>query len=110
MIIIYHGIAECPVVDTLASSYTPKTSMTPCGAAEAVATRKRATYAEITQSHLFVPIAIETLEPIYMDGLHLIDHCWLDYDLTTLTPYWLARHSKTSTGCNTSRTHWRGLS
>ena len=32
------------------------------------------------------------------------------HDLTTLTPYWLARHPKTSTGCNTSRTHWRGLS
>ena len=31
------------------------------------------------------------------------------HDLTTLMPYWLARHSKTSTGCNTSRTHWRGL-
>ena len=32
------------------------------------------------------------------------------HDLTTLTPYRLARHPKTSTGCNTSRTHWRGLS
>ena len=32
------------------------------------------------------------------------------HDLTTLTPYWLARHPKTSTVYNTSRTHWRRLS
>ena len=32
------------------------------------------------------------------------------HDLTTLTPYLLAHHPKTSTGCNTFRTHWRGLS
>ena len=38
--------------------------MTPCGAAKAAATRKRAKYAEIIQSHIFVPIAIETLGPI----------------------------------------------
>ena len=56
-----------------ASSYTPTTSMTPCGAAEAAATRKRAKYAEIIQSYLFVPIAIETLGPINMDGQRFLD-------------------------------------
>ena len=59
---------DVTVVDTLANSYTPTTSVTSCEAAEAAATRKRAKYAEIIQSHHFVPIAIETLEPINMDG------------------------------------------
>ena len=61
------------VVDILASSYMPTTSMTPCGAAEAAAKRKRAKYAKIIQSHLFIPIAIETLGPINMDGQRFLD-------------------------------------
>ena len=47
--------------------------MTPCGAAEAAATQKRAKYAEIIQSHIFVLIAIETLETINMDGQRFLD-------------------------------------
>ena len=43
------------------------------GAAEAASTRKRAKYAEIIQSHHFVPIAIETLEPINMDSQRFLD-------------------------------------
>ena len=35
--------------------------------------RKRAKYAEIIQSHHFVPIAIETLRPINMDGQRFLD-------------------------------------
>ena len=36
--------------------------------------RKRAMYAaEIVQSHLFVPIAFETLGPINMDGQRFLD-------------------------------------
>ena len=42
--------------------------MTSCEAAEAAATRKRTKYADIIQSHHFVPIAIETLGPINMEG------------------------------------------
>ena len=65
---------DVTVVDTLANSYTPTTSVTSCGAAaEAAATRKRAKYAEIIQSHHFVPIAIETLRPIKMDGQRFLD-------------------------------------
>ena len=64
---------DVTVVDTLSSSYMPTTSVTPFGAAEAAATRKRAKYAEIIQSHLFVPIAIETLVPINMDGQRFLD-------------------------------------
>ena len=64
---------DVTVVDTLANSYTPTTSVTSCGAAEAAATRKRAKYAEIIQSYYFVPIAIETLGPINMDGQRFLD-------------------------------------
>ena len=60
-------------VDTVANSYTPTTSVTPCAAAKAAATRKRAKYAGIIQSHHFVPIAIETLGPINMDGQRFLD-------------------------------------
>ena len=35
--------------------------------------RKRAKYAEIIQSHHFVPLAIETLGPINMDGERFLD-------------------------------------
>ena len=64
---------DVTVVDTLASSYTATTSVTPCGAADAAATRKRAKYVEIIQSHLFVPIAFETLGSINMDGQRFLD-------------------------------------
>ena len=47
--------------------------MTPCEATEAAATRKRAKYVDIIQSHIFVPLAIETLGPIDMDGQRFID-------------------------------------
>ena len=60
-------------MDTLVISYRPTTSVTPCGAAEAAATRKRAKYAEIIQSHLFVSKAIKTLGPINMDGQRFLD-------------------------------------
>ena len=55
---------DVTVVDTLANSYKPTTT---------AATRKRAKYAEIIQSHHFVPIAIETLGPINMDGQRFLD-------------------------------------
>ena len=64
---------DVTVVDTLASSYTPTTSVTPRGAAEAAATRKIAKYAEIIQSHIFVPIAIEFMGSINMDGQRFLD-------------------------------------
>ena len=47
--------------------------MTSCEAAKVAATRKRAKYAEIIQSHQFVPKAIETLGPINMVGQRFLD-------------------------------------
>ena len=36
--------------------------------AEAVATGKTAKYADVTQRHLFCPVAVETYEPICVEG------------------------------------------
>ena len=63
---------DVTVVNTLANSYTPTTSVTSSGAAEAAVMRKRAKYAEMIQSHHFVPIALETLGSINMDGQRIL--------------------------------------
>ena len=52
---------DVTVTDTLAQSYLPMTSQTTGAAAEAAADRKTAKYAPLTQSYLFVPIAVETI-------------------------------------------------
>ena len=64
---------DVTVADILTSSSTPTTSVTPCGAAEAAATPKSAKYTEIIQSHIFVSIAIESLEPINMYGQRFLE-------------------------------------
>ena len=57
------------VVDTLTNSYTSNTSVTIRGTAEAAAMQKSV----VIQSHIFVPIAIETLGPFDIDGQRLFD-------------------------------------
>ena len=65
---------DVTVLDTLARSYTSITSMIPYGLAEAAALQKRAKYTDIVLSHIFVPVAIESLGPIQnTDG-----ECFLD--------------------------------
>ena len=64
---------DVTVVDTVASTYTPTTLVTHYGTAAAAALRKRAKYADIIQSHIFVRIAIETLAPINTDGQRFLD-------------------------------------
>ena len=41
----------------------------PGSAAEAAAARKRSKYAAITLTHMFVPVAVETLGPLNAEGL-----------------------------------------
>ena len=55
---------DATVVDTLASSYVSVTARRVGRAADAVAERKSFKYASITNTHIFVPVAIETLGPI----------------------------------------------
>jgi hypothetical protein len=59
---------DVTVADTLAASYVTSTSSRAAAAAEAAASRKEAKYAVISQTHLFFPLAFETLGPINQSG------------------------------------------
>jgi len=52
---------DVTVIDTLADSYISTTALTPGGAAEIAIRRKEAKYIDLTSSHVFIPIAFETL-------------------------------------------------
>ena len=60
------------VVDTLASFYFSVTATRVGGAADAAAERKSLKYASITNTHIFVPVEIETLGPICSRGLSFL--------------------------------------
>ena len=60
------------MVDFLATSYLASTSSHPGSAAEAAAIEKKSNYAAITRIHIFVPVAVETLGPIHVNGLSFI--------------------------------------
>ncbi|HSN23338.1 MAG TPA: hypothetical protein VLS45_04085, partial [Methylomicrobium sp.] len=59
---------DVTVADTLAASYITDTSKCAAAAAEAAASRKETKYASISQTHLFFPLAFETLGPINQAG------------------------------------------
>ena len=59
---------DATVVDTLAPSYVAVSAQVTGSAAQAAAERKVSKYAGLPASHLFVPIAIETLGPINEAG------------------------------------------
>jgi hypothetical protein len=54
--------------DTLAQSHLPGTSLSAGSAAESASRLKQAKYADITRSHDFVAVAVETLGPVNKDG------------------------------------------
>ena len=56
------------MVDTLAPSYVAVSAQVTGSAAQAAVERKVSKYAGLPASHLFVPIAIETLGPINEAG------------------------------------------
>jgi len=57
----------------MAQSYLPLTSQTSGAAAEAAADRKTAKYVPLTQPHLFISIAAETMGAINSDGIEFLD-------------------------------------
>ena len=59
---------DATVADTLAPSYVAICAQVTGSAAQAAAERKVSKYAGLSASHLFVPIAIETLGPINEAG------------------------------------------
>ena len=60
------------MIDTLAPFYVAVSAQVTGSAAQAAAERKVSKHAGLSASHLFVPIAIETLGPINEAG-----HCFL---------------------------------
>src|SRR6218665_187377 len=74
---------DAMVTDTLTASYLANTSTTAGATAEAVATRKQAKYQELSNTHVFIPLALETLGPINNTGMDFISD--LARDLTRST-------------------------
>jgi len=58
--------------DTLARSHLPATSLTTAAAAESASRKKVAKYSDISRTHLFVPIAVESLGPINRAGVDFL--------------------------------------
>jgi hypothetical protein len=59
---------DVTVTDTVAPSYVAISSANAASAAEAAAQRKDSKYADIAQTHLFFPLAFETMGPINAAG------------------------------------------
>lgn len=60
---------DATVIDTLAASYLSEASVTVGAAAERAAARKHEKYHPLASTHLFVPLAFETMGPINSEGL-----------------------------------------
>ena len=58
--------------DTLARSYLSETSQTTTAAAESASRKKVAKYRDISKTHFFVPIALESLGPINSAGVDFL--------------------------------------
>ena len=63
---------DATVVDTLASSHLPGTSVQAGAAAEAASVTKSRKYERLSNTHIFVAIAFETLGPVCSEGASLI--------------------------------------
>ena len=63
---------DATVVDTFASSYVASTSSTPGAAAETAATRKLSKYSAVSQTHIFILVALKTMGPINAEGIHFL--------------------------------------
>ena len=60
------------VADTLAATHVSATSVKAGEAAARLAANKRDKYEEITHTHLFCPIAVETMGPVEDEGRDLL--------------------------------------
>jgi hypothetical protein len=72
--------------DTLARSYLRDTSTTAGAAAESAASKKMSKYLEITISHIFVPVAVESLGPMNKDGHNFLQEVGRRLSCTTGDP------------------------
>ena len=76
-------IWDSTVIDTLAESYLATSAMTPGGTAEIAATRKDTKYSALATTHMFVPVAVESLGPICAKATNFL--CDLGSRLTAAT-------------------------
>ena len=74
---------DATVADTVAESYLAKTAIEAGAAAETAADRKEAKYSQITNTHIFVPLAFETLGPINSKGAAFLSE--LGHSISTCT-------------------------
>src|SRR6218665_3556334 len=77
---------DATVADTLAASYVANTSTTAGTEAEAAAIRKQTKYQELCNTHVFIPLGLETLGPINNTGLDFISDLARDLTRTTGDP------------------------
>src|SRR6218665_2163617 len=63
---------DVTVVHTCAASYLSQTAISAGSAAEQAAVRKTVKYALLPATHVFVPIAFETLGPVYAEGAEFL--------------------------------------
>ena len=74
------------MADTLAAIYLSSASMTAGSVEEGAASRKDNKYSAIAQSHVFIPLAIETLGPINFKGLKFLSELVITQLLPPMTP------------------------
>ncbi|HSN23902.1 MAG TPA: reverse transcriptase domain-containing protein, partial [Methylomicrobium sp.] len=74
---------DVTVTNTVATSYLPLSSVSAAAAAENAAQRKEIKYAEIMKTHLFYPLAFETLGPINRAGHEFLSE--LGHRISTVT-------------------------
>src|SRR6218665_2704361 len=78
-----HLVWDATVVDTLASSYVQATAAMAGATAEIATERKNVKYSALLNTHVFVPLAMETLGPINVTGQNFLRD--LGRQLTTST-------------------------
>lgn len=74
---------DVTVTDTTAASYLAISSACAASAAEAAAQRKDTKYADISRTHLFFPLALETMGPINQAGQEFVSD--LGHRITLVT-------------------------
>jgi hypothetical protein len=65
-------IWDSTVIHTLADSYLATSATTPGGTAEIAANRKESKYSALSTTHMFVPVAVESLGPICAKGTNFL--------------------------------------
>ena len=77
---------DATVVDTLGNTYLQRNAVQAASAAETAAARKETKYSALTQTHLFYPVAFETIGPVCSSGLEFLREIGRRLTLATSDP------------------------